>query len=88
MNKYLLEIGVEELPARLIDNALEQLENNTKKLLKKERIAYENIKTYATPRRLTIIIEGLANKQETLEEKVRGPKEKIAMIMKTILLRL
>lgn len=78
MNKYLLEIGTEELPARLIDNALEQLKNNTKKLLKEERIAYENIKTYATPRRLTIIIEGLANKQETLEEKVRGPKKKIA----------
>ena len=78
MNKYLLEIGVEELPARLINNALKQLENNTKNLLGEERIAYENIKTYATPRRLTIIIEGLANKQETLEEKVRGPKKKIA----------
>ena len=78
MNKYLLEIGVEELPARLIDNALEQLKNNMKKLLEEERIAYENMVIYATPRRLTIIIEGLADKQETLEEKVRGPKKKIA----------
>lgn len=77
-NKYLLEIGVEELPARLIDDALEQLKNNMKSLLKEERIQYESIKTYATPRRLTLIIEGLYDKQETLELKVKGPTKKIA----------
>ena len=65
-NKYLLEIGVEELPASFIHEALEQLKANTDTMLKKERIEYENIICYATPRRLTIIIEGLADKQEEL----------------------
>ena len=78
MNKYLLEIGVEELPARLIDNALEQLESNVKNLLGEERIKYENIISYATPRRLTLIVEDLSEKQETLELKVKGPTKKIA----------
>ncbi|MCF6461066.1 glycine--tRNA ligase subunit beta [Clostridium sp. Cult3] len=77
-NKYLLEIGVEELPARLIGSALEQLKNNTKKMLNEERIQFEGIETYATPRRLVLIIEGLGDKQETIQELVKGPAKRIA----------
>ena len=77
-NKYLLEIGVEELPARFIGNALAQLENNMKNLLKEQRIEHESIETYATPRRLVLIIEGLGDKQETIEEKIKGPAKGIA----------
>lgn len=77
-NKYLLEIGVEELPARFIEDALEQLKNNTKEILEEQRIAFENIETYATPRRLVLIIKGLAEKQETVYEKVKGPAKRIA----------
>lgn len=78
MNKYLLEIGVEELPAKQIDNALAQLKVNTENLLKEERINFENIKTYATPRRLVLLVEGLAEKQEDLELKIKGPTKRIA----------
>ena len=77
-NKYLLEIGTEELPARLIDGALEQFKTNTEEMLKDERISYENIEVYATPRRLVLIVEGLADKQDTLEEIVKGPAKRIA----------
>lgn len=77
-NKYLLEIGTEELPARLIDGALEQFKTNTEEMLKDERISYENIEIYATPRRLVLIVEGLADKQDTLEEIVKGPAKRIA----------
>lgn len=77
-NKYLLEIGVEELPSKSIDDALNQLRTNTETMLKDERIEYKNIKTYATPRRLTIIIEGLSEKQLTLKETVKGPARRIA----------
>ena len=77
-NKYLLEIGVEELPARLINSALEQLKSNTTKMLADERIKYENINLYATPRRLVLLIEGLNEKQDTLEEMVKGPAKRIA----------
>ncbi|MDR7857129.1 glycine--tRNA ligase subunit beta [Tissierella sp.] len=75
---YLLEIGVEELPARLVGDALEQLKSNTKDLMKEERICYENIKLYSTPRRLTLIIEGLEDIQQNLKEKVKGPTKRIA----------
>lgn len=77
-NKYVLEIGTEELPARLIKNALEQLKNNADKMLKDERVAYESIETYSTPRRLVLIIDGLKDKQDTLKESVRGPAKRIA----------
>jgi glycyl-tRNA synthetase beta chain len=77
-NKYLLEIGVEELPARLISSALEQLRDNTKKMLKEERIQFKGIETYATPRRLVLIIEGLGEKQETVQESIKGPAKRIA----------
>ncbi len=77
-NKYLLEIGVEELPAKYIDDALKQLHNNMKKLFEEERIEFRDIKTYATPRRLVAIVDGLGHKQATLTEIQRGPAKKIA----------
>lgn len=80
-NKYLLEIGVEELPSSFINGALEQLAANTENMLKKERIEYKNIVRYATPRRLTIIIEGLAEKQHELKEEAKGPAKRIAYDM-------
>ena len=76
--KYLLEIGVEELPARFIGDALNQLKESTINLLGDERIKYESIKTFSTPRRLTIIVEGLDERQEDIEETVKGPAKKIA----------
>jgi len=77
-NKYLLEIGVEELPAKFINGALEQLKTNSENMLKDNRIAFTDIRTYSTPRRLTIIIEGLAEKQEDLQEESKGPAKRIA----------
>jgi glycyl-tRNA synthetase beta chain len=75
---YLIEIGVEELPARHINNALEQFKNNSIQILEDERINFEEIKAYATPRRLTLIIYGLDEKQSDLNEKVKGPAKRIA----------
>lgn len=76
--KYLLEIGVEELPARFIGDALDQLKENTMNILAEERIKYEKVSAYSTPRRLTMIIEGLDERQEDMEEIVKGPAKKIA----------
>lgn len=75
---YLIEVGVEELPARDINHALKQFEDNTIKLLKEERISFQEIKAYATPRRLTLIIQGLDEKQSDLDEKLKGPAKRIA----------
>ncbi len=76
--KYLLEIGVEEIPARLVASALEQLKNKTIKVLKEERIGFDTIELYSTPRRLTMIVNGIDEKQEDLEEKAKGPSKRIA----------
>ena len=77
-NKYLLEIGVEELPARLVGDALAQLKDNSIKLFKEERIGFESIEVYSTPRRLTMIVNGIDERQSDLEEKTKGPTKKIA----------
>lgn len=45
-NKYLLEIGVEEIPARYVDNTLLQMKNNAIKMLKEQRLTYSDIKLY------------------------------------------
>lgn len=80
MNKYLLlEIGVEELPSRFVDSTLSQIKENLTKMLNEERIEFNNIKTLATPRRLTFIVEGISSKQKDLEEELKGPAKKIAI---------
>ncbi|RWZ60046.1 glycine--tRNA ligase subunit beta [Halobacillus fulvus] len=74
----LFELGVEELPARFIDDALEQLRNKTEEWLSYKRIPYGNITGYATPRRLAVKIEDVAEKQPDIEEEAKGPAKKIA----------
>ena len=79
MNNYLLlEIGVEELPSRFGQSTLDQIENNLSKLLTEERVNFDNIEKYATPRRLTFVIKNIADKASNLEEEVKGPAKKIA----------
>ena len=68
MSKYLLEIGVEELPYKFIPMAISQLENGFKNFLESNNVNYENIKVMATPRRLAVIISGLAESQPDVEK--------------------
>ena len=80
MNNYLLfEVGVEELPSRFVSSTLEQIKNNLTKQFKEERIEFDNIETYGTPRRLTFIVKGISERQSNLEEEVKGPAKKIAL---------
>lgn len=76
--KYLLEIGVEELPARLINDSCSQLHLNIEKLLKNERLSFEKINILSTPRRLTCIVEGLGDAGGSEEIVVKGPARRIA----------
>ncbi|WP_027365429.1 glycine--tRNA ligase subunit beta [Desulfotruncus alcoholivorax] len=75
---FLLEIGVEELPARFIAPSLEQMRELAGKALRDSRIAYKEIKTYGTPRRIAILITGVAESQEPLIQEVKGPAVKVA----------
>ncbi len=78
MNKYLLEIGTEELPYKFVNTGLVQLKTAFEKLLKENNIGYTNIKSYSTPRRLTIIIEGFEEKQPDTIKTLKGPIANIA----------
>lgn len=74
----LFEIGLEELPARFIDDAEKQLFEKTAKWLTDLRISSDNIKTYSTPRRLAVLIQNMEEFQESVEEEVKGPSKSIA----------
>ena len=78
MNKYLLEIGTEELAYKFIPSAMEQLKTEFTKTLNDNEIKFGNINVYATPRRLAVIIEDLAEKQENVEKTIKGPIATIA----------
>ena len=77
-NTYLLEVGVEEMPAHVVTPSIKQLHKRVADYLKDERISFDEIKEYATPRRLALLISGLADKQPDVDESVKGPAKKIA----------
>lgn len=73
----LLEIGLEEVPARFVRDAMDQLKHKFEKWLQEHRISYETIQAFATPRRLAILATAVAEKQTDVEEEAR-PSRKIA----------
>ncbi|WP_334077281.1 glycine--tRNA ligase subunit beta [Paenibacillus sanfengchensis] len=80
MTKDLLfEIGMEEMPARFIRAAMEQLKERMEKWLEESVIPYGSIESYATPRRLAVLVKRVAEKQEDVHEEVKGPSRKIAL---------
>ncbi len=78
MSKYLLEIGTEELPYRFIPSAIKQLENLFGVFLSENKVGYSDIKVYATPRRLAVIIDGLEKSSPDEVKIVKGPVKRVA----------
>ncbi|WP_270331088.1 glycine--tRNA ligase subunit beta [Lapidilactobacillus dextrinicus] len=76
---YLFEIGLEEMPAHVVRPSIEQLVAKTTNYLKEQRLDYAEIKSFATPRRLAILISGLAERQPDKVEEVKGPAKRIAL---------
>ena len=74
----LLEIGCEEIPAGYIAPALAQLERSAAEGLAASRIAHGAVRTLGTPRRLALIVEGVAPRQEDRTREVTGPPVKAA----------
>lgn len=69
----LLEIGTEEIPARFMPSTIADLKNFTEQELKDLYIDYKNVVVKATPRRIVLMIEGLAETQNDIIEKFKGP---------------
>lgn len=77
-NTYLLEVGVEEMPAHVVTPSIKQLHERVAKYLKEQRITFDDIQEFATPRRMALLIHGLSDKQPDIDESVKGPAKKIA----------
>lgn len=79
MSIYLLEVGTEELPYKFIPQAIEQLNSGFKNFLNDNKVKFDDIKVYATPRRLAVIIDGLEDKTADEEKIVKGPVKTVAL---------
>ena len=74
----LLEIGTEEIPARFMPSAINQLGEIAEKSFADNNLSYENIKVLATPRRLVLKVRGLDSVQPDSEKESKGPSKKAA----------
>ena len=76
--ELLLEIGVEELPYQFIAPALAALKDSAEQMLKDQRLAFQSARTLGTPRRLTLVVEGLAIQQTSMVKEAMGPSKAVA----------
>ena len=78
MSKYLLEVGVEELPYKFIPMAISQLKTGFESFLNNSNVKFDKVNVMATPRRLAVIVEGIASSQPDVEKVVKGPIATVA----------
>ena len=79
MPDFLLEIGCEEIPARMIDAASRELRERLNTLLQRERLQPAGaISHLDTPRRLAVLASGIPASQPDITEQVNGPSAQIA----------
>src|SRR5438105_737414 len=86
MPDFLLELGTEEIPARMIDNAYRNLRRAVAGMLVAERLVAlppdkmeeGQMLGYATPRRLAVVMTGIRAAQPDVEEQITGPSYKVA----------
>jgi len=80
MADFLFEIGLEEVPARMIAGAEAELKRRVVALLERERLVGDgfNAKSYSTPRRLAVLVSEVAEKQGGASEELTGPSVKVA----------
>jgi glycyl-tRNA synthetase beta chain len=80
MADFLFEIGLEEVPARMIAGAQAELQQRVVKMLERERLVRSgvDVKSFATPRRLAVWVKDVAARQEDVAEELLGPSVKVA----------
>ena len=80
MAEFLFEIGLEEVPARMIAGAQAELERRVVAMLERERLVAAGVgsKSFSTPRRLAVWVADVAAKQKDVAEELVGPAVKIA----------
>jgi glycyl-tRNA synthetase beta chain len=78
MADFLLEIGSEEIPARMIDAASRELRERVGELLRRERLAAGEVAHFDSPRRLAVLAFGISAAQADVTEQVTGPSVNVA----------
>jgi glycyl-tRNA synthetase beta chain len=78
MAELLLEIGLEEIPARMIVAAEAELARRVEALLSRQRLGGTTITSYSTPRRLAVRVEDVLAQQLDMQEQLTGPSWKAA----------
>jgi glycyl-tRNA synthetase beta chain len=78
MAELLLEIGLEEIPARMIAAAEAELARRVEALLTRQRLGGTTLTSYSTPRRLAVRVEGVLAQQLDMQEQLTGPSWKAA----------
>ena len=77
-SSLLLEIGTEEIPSRFLPAAISDMKNIAAKIFDEYRIEYNDIKVFATPRRIALIMNGVASAQKDMTKEIFGPSKKVA----------
>lgn len=75
----LIEIGLEEMPARFVTSSIEQFSSRIQKWLLDNKIGYGDIQAFSTPRRLAVLVTEVSESQEDIQEEAKGPAKKIAL---------
>ncbi|HDI83727.1 MAG TPA: glycine--tRNA ligase subunit beta [candidate division WOR-3 bacterium] len=76
--KLLIEIGTEEIPSSYIDTAIEGFKRELTTLFDNRGLSYGDVETYATPRRLALLVDALQDRQEDRVLEIKGPPESVA----------
>ncbi len=78
MPDFLLEIGLEEIPARMIQDSSQELQKRVGELLAKNSLPYKEVRRAETPRRLAVVASGIPVTQPDVQEQLTGPATKVA----------
>lgn len=77
-NKFLFELGLEEIPADMLEPAADQLRKSVEGLLGENQLESDNVEVFAAPRRLAFLVTGLPDRQPSREEVLLGPPVSVA----------
>ncbi|WP_077618840.1 glycine--tRNA ligase subunit beta [Bacillus sinesaloumensis] len=75
----LIEVGLEEMPARFVTNAMNQLSDKITNWMHEHNISFEQVEHFSSPRRLAVLVHDVAEKQQDVELEAKGPAKKIAL---------
>lgn len=78
-HSFLLEIGLEDMPAKGLKRVMDECEKRVADHFTENTLSFDSIQAFSTPRRLAVLVKGLAKGQSDRTESIKGPAKRIAM---------